>query len=397
MDLFKKVELYTLADDLKAAHIYPYSHELNSRQDTVVNMEGKELIMIGSNNYLGLTYCDEVIDAGVEAIKKYGTGCSGSRFLNGTLNLHTKLEREMSDFIGKDDCMTFGTGFQTNLGIISGIAGRNDIIFSDRENHASIYDGCKLSYATTERYNHNDMAHLEELLKAAPETKGRLIVTDGVFSMSGDICKLPEIVKLAKKYDARVMVDDAHGFGVLGKHGRGTCDHFGLTKDVDLIMGTFSKSLASSGGFCVGSKKVISFLRHNSRPYIFCASLTPANVATANKSLDIMKRDDSRVKNLQELAKYFREGLAKRGVPVRASESGTGEIPIIPIFTYERERTMKVCMELFERGVYVNPVIPPATAEGECLIRTSLMATHTKELLDKSMDIIKATLDEVKA
>jgi 7-keto-8-aminopelargonate synthetase-like enzyme len=298
--------------------------------------------------------------------------------------------------MGKEDCMTFGTGFQTNLGVIAGITGRNDIIFSDRENHASIYDGCKLSYAATERYNHNDMEHLEQLLKSAPDTKGKLIVTDGVFSMSGDICKLPEIVKLAKKYGARVMVDDAHGFGVLGNHGRGTADHFGLADKVDLIMGTFSKSLASSGGFCVATKKVINYLRHNSRPYIFCASLTPANVAAAGKSLEIMKRSDDRVKNLQKLTKYFREGLTKRGVKIRESESGAALIPIIPIYTYDQERTLRICMVLFENGVYVNPVMPPATPEKECLIRTSLMATHTPQLLDKAMDMIQKVLQEVK-
>ena len=388
-DVFKKIDSYTLATELRELNLYPFFHELRSRQDTVVNMEGQELIMIGSNNYMGLTYNDDVIKAGIAALKKYGSGCSGSRFLNGTLDLHKKLERELADFVGKEDCITFGTGFQTNLGIIAGITGRTDIIFSDRENHASIYDGCKLSYATTQRYNHNDMEQLEQLLNAAPKDKGKLIVTDGVFSMSGDICKLPEIVRLAKKYGARVMVDDAHGFGVLGKYGRGTADHFGLTSEVDIIMGTFSKSLASSGGFCTASKRVVDYLRHCSRPYMFCASLTPANVACARKALDIIRKDDTRTKNLLKLTKYFRDGLKKRGI-----KHYEGTTPIIPIFTYENIRTLTICKKLFENGVYVNPVLPPATAENECLIRISLMATHTKELLDKALDTIQRVLKE---
>ena len=388
-DVFKKIDSYTLATELRELNLYPFFHELRSRQDTVVNMEGQELIMIGSNNYMGLTYNDDVIKAGIAALKKYGSGCSGSRFLNGTLDLHKKLERELADFVGKEDCITFGTGFQTNLGIIAGITGRTDIIFSDRENHASIYDGCKLSYATTQRYNHNDMEQLEQLLKDAPKDKGKLIVTDGVFSMSGDICKLPEIVALAKKYGARVMVDDAHGFGVLGKYGRGTADHFGLTSEVDIIMGTFSKSLASSGGFCTASKRVVDYLRHCSRPYMFCASLTPANVACARKALDIIRKDDTRTKNLLKLTKYFRDGLKKRGI-----KHYEGTTPIIPIFTYENIRTLTICKKLFENGVYVNPVLPPATAENECLIRISLMATHTKELLDKALDTIQRVLKE---
>jgi len=389
MDIFKKCEDFKRVDEAKEKGIYPYFLELRSRPDNVVNMEGKKIIMVGSNNYLGLTSDDEVVEAGIEAVKTFGSGCSGSRFLNGTISLHTKFEKELAEFLDKDACMTFGTGFQANLGIIAGITSRHDIIFSDRENHASIYDACKLSYATTVRYNHSDMTHLEELLKEADKNKGKLIVTDGVFSMSGEVCNLPEIVRLAKKYGARVMVDDAHGLGVLGSHGKGTAHHFGLEKDVDIIMGTFSKSLASMGGFCVASERVISYLRHNSRPYIFCAALAPANVACANKALDIMKRDDSRQKNLIEMSKYFRDGIAKRGLKIMDFGITT---PIIPIFTYDLDKTFIACMMLFENGVYVNPVIPPAVPENECLIRVSIMATHTKELLDKAMDAIEQVL-----
>ena len=394
MDLFEKCEKFTRVDEIKEKGIYPYFHELRSRPDNVVNMEGKEnIIMVGSNNYLGLTSDEEVIEAGVEAVKNFGSGCSGSRFLNGTITLHTKFEKELAEFLGKDACMTFGTGFQANLGIIAGITSRHDIIFSDRENHASIYDACKLSYATTLRYDHNDMKHLEKLLKDAPKDKGKLIVTDGVFSMSGEVCNLPEIVRLAKKYGARVMVDDAHSFGVLGDHGRGTADHFGLGKDVDIIMGTFSKSLASMGGFCAASERVINYLRHNSRPYIFCAALGPANIACANKALDIIKRDDSRQKNLIKMSKYFRDGIVKRGLKCMSFDITT---PIIAIFTYDMVNTFVACKMLFEAGVYVNPVIPPAVPEGECLIRASLMATHTTELLDKAMDTIESVLKSMK-
>jgi 8-amino-7-oxononanoate synthase len=390
MDLFKKVTDFTYPDDLKKAGLYHFFHELQSRQDTVVTMEGHKVIMLGSNNYLGLTSCEEVIKAGIDALEKYGSGCSGSRFLNGTLNLHRRLEEDLAKFLGKEECITYGTGFQANLGIIAGITSRSDIIFCDRENHASIYDGCKLSYAQLQRYNHSDMENLEELLKDAPKDKGKLIITDGIFSMSGDICKLPEIVSLAQKYKARIMIDDAHAFGVIGDYGRGTADYFGLTDKVDIIMGTFSKSLASIGGFCVASERVINFLRHNSRPYIFCASITPASTACAHKALEIIKSSDARQKNLAELSAYFRKGLA-----LRCIKCGEGETPIIPIYTYGRERTLYACKKLFENGVYVNPVLPPATPENECLIRTSLMATHTKEILDNAMDIIAKTLKEI--
>lgn len=386
MPLFKKCEEYVFIRDLVAKGIYPYFHELESKQDIEVMMEGKRRIMLGSNNYLGLTVNKEVIAAGVAAMEKYGTGCSGSRFLNGTLDLHNKLEKELAEFIGTEDCVTFSTGFQSNLGIISAICGRKDFIFNDRENHASIYDGCKLSYAQTVRYRHNDMADLEKKLAEAPIDAGKLIVTDGVFSMSGDICKLPDIVELAEKYKARVMIDDAHGLGVIGKGGRGTASHFGLEKHVDITMGTFSKSLASLGGYMVASAQVCEYVRHNSRPFIFSASLTPASCATAIAALDVIKREPERVTRLGDLAEYYRKGLDARGVPTVKTENP--RIPIIPIYTYDAERTLIISKTLFEEGVYVNPVLPPATAQSECLLRTSLMATHTEEVLDEAMDII---------
>lgn len=386
MPLFKKCEEYVFIRDLVAKGIYPYFHELESKQDIEVMMEGKRRIMLGSNNYLGLTVNKEVIAAGVAAMEKYGTGCSGSRFLNGTLDLHNKLEKELAEFIGTEDCVTFSTGFQSNLGIISAICGRKDFIFNDRENHASIYDGCKLSYAQTVRYRHNDMADLEKKLAETPIDAGKLIVTDGVFSMSGDICKLPDIVELAEKYKARVMIDDAHGLGVIGKGGRGTASHFGLEKHVDITMGTFSKSLASLGGYMVASAQVCEYVRHNSRPFIFSASLTPASCATAIAALDVIKREPERVTRLGDLAEYYRKGLDARGVPTVKTENP--RIPIIPIYTYDAERTLIISKTLFEEGVYVNPVLPPATAPSECLLRTSLMATHTEEVLDEAMDII---------
>lgn len=393
MPLFKKCEEYVYIRELVDRGIYPYFHELESKQDIEVMMEGKCRIMLGSNNYLGLTVNQEVIDAGVEAMKKYGTGCSGSRFLNGTLDLHNKLERELADFLGTEDCVTFSTGFQSNLGIISAICGRQDYIFNDRENHASIYDGCRLSYAKVTRYRHNDMADLEKRLAETPIDAGKLIVTDGVFSMSGDICRLPDIAELAHKYKARVMVDDAHGLGVIGKGGRGTASYFGLEKEVDITMGTFSKSLASLGGYMVASAKVCEYVRHNSRPFIFSASLTPASCATARAALKVIREHPEIVERLGDLAEYYRDGLAARGVPTVKAENK--RIPIIPIYTYDAERTLLISKKLFEKGVYVNPVLPPATAPTECLLRTSLMATHTESVLDEAMDIIaRVVLDD---
>lgn len=390
MDLFKKCQDFTRIEDIKSINLYPYFHELESKQDTIVEMEGHKTIMIGSNNYLGLTSHPEVIDAGVEALKKYGSGCSGSRFLNGTLDLHVKLEKELAEFLHKEEVVTFSTGFQSNLGIISAIAGRNDYIVCDKENHASIYDACKLSYAKMLRYEHNNMEDLERQLQSIPQDKGILIVTDGVFSMSGEICNLPKIVELKHKYGARVMVDDAHGFGVIGKGGRGTGSHFNLEDEVDIIMGTFSKSLASLGGYMASSERVANYVRHNSRPFIFSASIPPANVACARKALEIIKREPERVKNLQDNGAYVRAGLEKRGIKYIPSET-----PIVAIYTYDDEKTFLACKMLFERGVYVNPVVSPAVPVGSSLIRTSYTATHTHEQLDEAMDKIKQVLDEI--
>lgn len=387
MSLFNKCDDFKLAETYRDMGIYPYFHKLESKQDIEVMMEGGRRIMLGSNNYLGLTVHPEVIEAGKSALDLYGSGCSGSRFLNGTLDLHLELEAALADFVGKEDAMTFSTGFQSNLGIISAIAGRNDYILSDRENHASIYDGCQLSYAKMIRYKHNDMEDLENHLRQIPSEAGKLIVTDGVFSMSGDICNLPQIVALAKKYDAATMVDDAHGFGVLGKGGRGTAEYFDLTSEVDVIMGTFSKSLASLGGYMLASKKIIDFTKHNSRPFIFSASITPASCATALKALEIIKREPERVERLSALGTYMREGLKKRGLSIKEANT-----PIVPIYTYDAIDTLKISKRLFEEGVYINPVLPPATAPTECLIRTSLMATHTEEILDEAMDIIKKVI-----
>lgn len=383
MDLFDK-HLNENAVIARERGIYPYFHELESRQDVEVVMEGKRRIMLGSNNYLGLTVHPRVVEAGVQALREYGSGCSGSRFLNGTLTLHTSLERELADFLGKEAVMTFSTGFQSNLGIISAICGKNDYVICDRENHASIYDGCKLSYATMLRYRHNDMEHLEKCLKKVPDTAGILIVTDGVFSMGGDIANLPEIVRLAKAYGARVMVDDAHGLGVLGNGGRGTADHFGLADDVDIIMGTFSKSLASIGGFMAASERIVDYVRHVSRPYIFCASIPPASAATAREALRILREQPELPARLHALSMYMRSGLKSRGIAIRDSET-----PIIPIYTYDVFTTLETAKELYDEGVYVNPVLPPATPATECLLRTSYMATHTEALLDEALDVIE--------
>ena len=384
MDLFEKCEKYDVAKKAKEIGLYPYFHYLNSGQDIVVNMEGHRVIMIGSNNYLGLTSNKEVIEASIKATEKYGTGCSGSRFLNGTLDMHMELEKELAEFLHKEDVVTFSTGFQSNLGIISAVAGRNDVIVCDKENHASIYDGCRLSYAKMLRYEHNDMQDLERQLQTIEKDKGILIVTDGVFSMGGELCNLPEIVRLAKKYGARVMVDDAHGFGVFGEGGRGTASHFGLEKEVDIIMGTFSKSLASLGGFMACTHEVCEYVRHNSRPFIFAASIPPSNVAAALTALRILKREPDRPKKLLEISDYMRQALKSRNIPIRKSDA-----PIIPINTYDDWRTFYACKELFDKGVYVNPCISPSVPVGEAIIRTSYTATHTKELMDEAADIIQ--------
>lgn len=391
MDLFEKCFTKQKYDLVKEAGVYPYFHKLNSGQDVVVDMEGERTIMLGSNNYLGLTNHPRVVEAGIKALEKYGSGCSGSRFLNGTLDIHLKLEHDLAEFLHKEAVVTFSTGFQSNLGIISALVGRNDYVICDKENHASIYDGIKLSYGKMLRYNHNDMEDLERKLAFVPSSSGILIVTDGVFSMSGDICKLPEIVALAKKYGARVMVDDAHGLGVIGEGGRGTASHFGLEEEVDVYMGTFSKSLASLGGYMAGKKEVVEFVKHTSRPYIFSASITPCSVATANTALDILKSEPERVKRLNDIADYMRKRLKEEKVDIIESKT-----PIIPIYTYDDEKTFVACRMLLERGVYVNPVVSPATPVGQSLLRTSYTANHTKEIIDEAVQKIKEVLSLLK-
>ena len=388
-DLFSKCYNYTTADDLRAQGLFPYFRELESRQDTEVIMEGKRRLMMGSNNYLGLTTNPEIMETAKATIDEYGTGCSGSRLLNGTLILHLQFEKEMAEFLRKDDVVTFSTGFQSNLGIISAVAGPHDYIICDKENHASIYDGCKLSYAKMLRYKHNDMGQLEQMLQKVPENCGALIVTDGVFSMGGDIANLPEIVRLGKKYGARIMVDDAHGLGTIGEGGRGTANYYGLEKEVDIYMGTFSKSLASLGGYMAAEAKVADYVRCNSRPYIFSASVPPACIAVATASLRHLKAHPELPKHLQELSLYMQDELKKRDVKFKETQ-----VPIIPIYTYETLRTLKVQKALYERGLYVNASVPPATAPNEALLRVSLMATHTKAQIDEAVEIIAETLRE---
>lgn len=390
MDIFEKCEKFTLADDYREKGIYPYFHALETRQDIEVIMEGKRRIMLGSNNYLGLTTEPSVVEAGIKALEKFGSGCSGSRFLNGTLSMHLELERELAEFVHMDEAVTFSTGFQSNLGIISAIVGRNDYVVCDRENHASIYDGCKLSYGKMLRYKHNDMEDLEKILKTIPETAGILIVTDGVFSMGGDIANLPEICRLAEQYGARVMVDDAHGLGVIGEGGRGTASYFGLEDKVDIIMGTFSKSLASLGGYMAASHTVCDYVRHSSRPFIFSASIPPACCAVALASLRFLKAHPERPERLRSLAAHAREGFRNAGLKICESDT-----PIVPIYTYSLDNTLIKAKEVYEAGVYVNPVLPPATAPNECLLRTSYMATLTEDLIDEAVAIIaKVLLDK---
>ena len=384
LDLFEKCESYTIAREAMATGEYPYFHELSTYQDCVVTIEGRRTIMLGSNNYMGLTCDPRVIDAAVEAVKEFGSGCSGSRFLNGTLVLHNQLERELAIFLNKESALTFSTGYQTNLGIISAIAGPHDVIFSDRGNHASIVDGCRLSFAKTVKYAHNDLDELRDKLRRTPKEAGKLIVTDGVFSMEGDIARLPEIVELAKRYNARVMVDDAHGLGMIGDCGRGTANYYGLEDEIDIIMGTFSKSLASLGGFIAAKDYVIHYIKHNSRPFIFSASIPPACCAAALESLRIMQREPERPKRLIENGDYLRAKFRESGIMI-----GESKTAIVPVMTYQTERTFKIHHMLLMAGVYCNPVIAPAVMEGECLLRTSCTATHTKEQLDEAVAVFK--------
>ena len=391
MDLFEKCQNFTEAKEVMAAGYYPYFHALESAQDTEVVMDSKRIIMIGSNNYMGLTSDPRTIKAAKDALDKYGTGCSGSRFLNGTLDLHILLEKELAEFFNKEAALTFSTGFQTNLGVISCIVGFHVYVINDAENHASIRDACKLSFAKKSvKYEHNDMNDLERVLKRLPEDSGKLIVVDGVFSMTGDIANLPEIVRLAKQYGARIMVDDAHGMGMIGKSGRGTASYFGLEDEVDIIMTTFSKSMASLGGCMVASEEIIHYVKHKSRPFIFSASLPPSNAAAALEALRIIRSEDWRVKNLLDISQYMRNKLHEYNIPIIE-----GETAIIPIMTYDTLRTCIITKRLLEEGVYVNPVVPPAVPDGQCILRTSYTATHTHEQMDYAAAAIKKVFDEV--
>jgi 7-keto-8-aminopelargonate synthetase and related enzymes len=389
-----KLEKYDIPQQVKAKGVYPYFRCIESEQNTEVIMSGKKVLMFGSNSYLGLTNHPKVIEAAVEATRKYGTGCAGSRFLNGTLDIHLELEKELAEFVGKEDAIIYSTGFQVNLGVVSCVTGREDYIICDERDHASIVDGRRLSFSQTLKFKHNDMASLEKELQKCKPDKIKLIVVDGVFSMEGDVANLPEIVRLAKQYDANIMVDEAHGLGVLGNHGRGTCDHFGLTKDVDLIMGTFSKSLAAIGGFIAADESIINYLRHNSRSYMFSASNTPAATAAARAALQIMKSEPERIDHLWDITNYSLKCFRDLGF-----EIGNTSTPIIPLYVRDIEKTFMVTKMLFDEGVFVNPVIPPACAPEDTLIRFSLMATHSKEQIDiavnklekcfKALDIIK--------
>ncbi len=382
--LQEKLSQYDAPQKAKAAGVYPYFRPISSEQNTEVLMNGKKVLMFGSNSYMGLTNHPKVIEAAVEATKKYGTGMAGSPFLNGTLDIHKELEARIADYVGKDDAIVYSTGFGTNLGVVSTLTGREDYIICDEQDHASIVEGRRLSFSQPLKYKHNDMESLENVLKKCKPESIKLIVTDSVFSMEGDVAKLPEMVDLAKKYDASLMVDEAHGIGVFGEGGRGVVNHFGLTKDVDLIMGTFSKSFASLGGFIATDKEITNFLRHHSRSYIFTASITPASTAAALAALDIMLNEPERQKHLWDITNYALENFRAMGC-----EIGNTSTPIIPLFIRDDYKTFKVTRDLLDEGVFVNPVVSPAVAPQDTLIRYSLMATHTKEQVTRSLEAIQ--------
>lgn len=382
--LQQKLAQYQEPQRAKEAGIYPYFRAISSEQDPEVIINGKKVLMFGSNCYTGLVNDPRIKEAAIEATKKYGTGCAGSPFLNGTLDLHKKLEAAIAAYIGKEDVMIYSTGFGVNLGVVSCLTGREDYILWDERDHASIIEGRRLSFSKHLKYKHNDMESLEQQLQRCEPDKVKLIVTDGVFSMEGDVANLPEIVRLAKKYDATVMVDEAHGIGVFGEGGRGTCNHFGVTDDVDLVMGTFSKSFASLGGFIATDKEITNFLRHHSRSYIFTASITPASTAAALKALEIMQTEPERQEQLWELTHYALDGFRNMGC-----EIGNTSTPIIPLFIRDNFKTFAVTTDLFNEGVFVNPVVSPAVAPHDTLIRFSLMATHTKEQVTTALEKIE--------
>ncbi|MDE5947791.1 MAG: aminotransferase class I/II-fold pyridoxal phosphate-dependent enzyme [Prevotella sp.] len=371
------------------AGVYPYFRAITSKQGTEVEMAGQKVLMFGSNAYTGLTGDERIINAAKAALDKYGSGCAGSRFLNGTLDLHIQLEKELAEFEGKDDCLCFSTGFSVNAGVIAVVAGRGDYIICDDRDHASIVDGRRLSFAKQLHYKHNDMEDLENILKSLPKEAVKLIVVDGVFSMEGDLCKLPEIVELKHKYNCSIMVDEAHGLGVFGREGRGVCDHFGLTDEVDLIMGTFSKSLASIGGFIAGDADTINFIRHTCRTYIFSASDTPAATAAAMEALHIMKSEPERIEALWKVTRYALKRFREEGFEIGETES-----PIIPLYVHDIDKTFIVTKLAFDAGVFINPVIPPACAPQDTLVRFALMATHTEEQVERGVQALTKIFKE---
>jgi 8-amino-7-oxononanoate synthase len=382
MDIFEKCYQYTQAKDAIKEGLYPYFIPLEENEGTEVEFEGHRLIMCGSNNYLGLTTHPKVKKAAKDAIERYGTSCTGSRFLNGTLALHEKLEEELAEFVSKDDSLIFSTGMQVNLGTISALTGRSDVLILDKDDHASIVDGARLGYGKIERFRHNDIDHLERVLQSIPENLGKLIVVDGVFSMGGDLADLPAIIPLAKKYSARIMVDDAHGMGVTGK-GRGTAAQFGVGEEVDLIMSTFSKSFASLGGFIAGDEDIIHFIKHTARSLIFSASIPAANTAAALAALDIIRKEPERVERVNAIAERMRKELKRMGFDV-----GESVTPIVPVIIGDDNKTFQTWKGLFEKGVFVNPIISPAVPQGMQLLRTSYMATQTDEQIDKVLEIM---------
>lgn len=381
--LQEKLSRYTAPQDAKQAGIYPYFRAISSDQDAEVIIDGRKVLMLGSNSYLGLTNHPKIKEAAKAAIDKYGTGCAGSPFLNGTLDLHIEFENKLAEFFNKGGVMLYSTGFQTNVGVIPCVTGRNDYIIFDETDHASIIEGKRLSFANTLKFKHNDMNNLERVLQKCPIESAKLIVVDGVFSMEGDIVKLPELVEIANKYNASVMVDEAHGLGVLGSKGRGTCGHFDVVDNVDIIMGTFSKSLASIGGFVAADAETINWMKHNSRSYIFSASISPAATAAAMAAFDIMVSEPWRQDNLWKVTNHALNGFRQLGF-----EIGNTETPIIPLFVRDNEKTFTVTKMLLDEGVFVNPVISPAVAPDDTLIRISLMATHTTEQIDYAIDKI---------
>ena len=382
--LQERLAKYDLPQRVKAMDAYPYFREIEGKQGTEVEMGGHNVLMFGSNAYTGLTGDERVIEAGVKALHKYGSGCAGSRFLNGTLDLHVQLEKELAEFVGKDEALCFSTGFSVNAGVIACLTGKDDIIICDDRDHASIVDGRRLSFSKSAKYKHNDMEDLERILKQCPEDVVKLIVVDGVFSMEGDLAKLPEIIALKHKYpNVAVMVDEAHGIGVFGRDGRGVCDHFGLTDEVDLIMGTFSKSLASIGGFIAADSIIINYLRHNARTYIFSASDTPAATACAIESLHIIQNEPERIQRLWDVTRYALKRFAEEGF-----EIGDTESPIIPLYVRDMTKTFLVTKMAFDEGVFINPVIPPACAPQDTLVRFALMANHTNEQVDRAVEAL---------